>query len=331
MTKSQHTAYGPGSFKTEFDKRLKGRSLKINKEMSMKALRLLVKNGLRMEKELLGPFDNAVKEAERLIESKKELEIKNIIKDAELVGEIAKKLLKECYPTFEEVVNDLSSVQGVDGPLQQLETKYTGISAEIKHAIRINSDSWKALKVRYVFTSLIIREVFSGNKNENTEEIKESALGTFYGLLMDNEKDPYQLVKKYTEKSQSGILGYFYQLFKDTLKLDQNHIYTVFNSAVTLSAKTPDEKFLDNLLKTKSFDTSKEIKQNIINEFLMEYSKWRKDVFPLNIKRIAPKYSDRKVEITKKYEEELLMKKHEIEEREFERIRLEIEGKFPTG
>src|SRR6266496_606279 len=62
-------------FPQELQKRLKGRRLYINREtMSMKSLEILIKHGLKMEDELLGPLRNAIAVAKLQNERKKDQE-----------------------------------------------------------------------------------------------------------------------------------------------------------------------------------------------------------------------------------------------------------------
>ncbi|CAG8485102.1 8847_t:CDS:10 [Acaulospora morrowiae] len=334
MTKYTSHYHGPLHFKNDLGNKLKGRSLKIYRTMDIKGLKLLVKNGLGLENELLGPLDSAIEKAKMLIDSKQELEMKNIKKDAELVGEIARKMLQKYYPEFEEKLkaNDSSSSLEVDELLKQLDEKYQGISIKINNAMHISSESWKKLKIRYFLTALIIKKVFSSKKNENLKEFKGPALEAFYGMLVDKEDDPHSLVKKYTEKAtQSGFFGYLFQFVKDTIKWDYSEVNLLYNNAITYANGKEDHEFIKTIRQTSSFDASNDIRQKIIDEFFEEYQKWRKNMFDSNVKRIAPKYSDKITELKKKYDEEFLMESRKIEEQEFERICLEIEKRFATG
>ena len=73
------------NFHNELRNRLEGRRLHINREtMNMKSLEILIKHGLKMEDELLGPLRNAIETAklqnEKKREKKKEMKQIRILK-----------------------------------------------------------------------------------------------------------------------------------------------------------------------------------------------------------------------------------------------------------
>jgi hypothetical protein len=99
---SQLRSYAPTFFSYDFSRelqtRLKGRRLNINREtMSMKSLEILIKYGLKMEDELLGPLRSAIEVAKLQIEKKREKEKNETNKDAEIILNLARKKLRDGY------------------------------------------------------------------------------------------------------------------------------------------------------------------------------------------------------------------------------------------
>ncbi|CAG8497592.1 11333_t:CDS:10 [Acaulospora morrowiae] len=296
MTKCTLQYPRPSNFKNDLDLKLKGRSLKIDRVMSIKGLKFLVKYGLGLGKEFLGPLDSAIEKAKILIDSKQELERKNIEKDAELVREIAKKIVTKILSVKKIKMNDPSNLLDVDESLKQLDERYQGILIKIHNAVQINSDAWKRLKTRYIFLSMLIQKVSSSKKNEIKEKTKGSALEVFYEMFADKEDDPHSYIE----------------------------------NAIAYANCKEDPELIKGIRQTTSFDVFNDIRQKFMDEFFREYQKWRKNIFDSNIKRIAPGYTDQGMEFKKKYEE-ILVESRKIEEQEFEKICLEIEKKFPTG
>ena len=85
-------------FQRELQTRLKGRRLNINREtMSMKSLEILVKYGLKMEDELLGPLRSAIEDAKLQNEKKRDQERNETNKDIEIISNLAYKKLRNVY------------------------------------------------------------------------------------------------------------------------------------------------------------------------------------------------------------------------------------------
>ena len=85
-------------FPQELQKRLKGRRLSINREsMNMKSLETLIKYGLKMENELLGPLRSAIAAAKLENEKKRDQERDETNKDIKIISNLAWKKLRDSY------------------------------------------------------------------------------------------------------------------------------------------------------------------------------------------------------------------------------------------
>ena len=85
-------------FPLELQNRLKGRRLHINREtMNMKSLEILVKYGLKMEEELLGPLRSAIEAAKLQNDKKRDQEKNEVNKDIEIISNLAYKKLRNVY------------------------------------------------------------------------------------------------------------------------------------------------------------------------------------------------------------------------------------------
>ena len=93
--------FSPYEFSRELQTRLNGRRLSINREtMDMKSLEILIKYGLKMEDELLGPLRNAIETAKLQNEKKRDQEKNETNKDIEIILNLAWKKLRDSYRNF---------------------------------------------------------------------------------------------------------------------------------------------------------------------------------------------------------------------------------------
>ncbi|CAB5351422.1 unnamed protein product [Rhizophagus irregularis] len=114
-------------FQKELQSRLKGRKLHINREtMNMKSLEILIKHGLKMEDELLGPLRNAIAAVKMKYDKKKDQEKDETSKDIEIISNLAWKKLRDSYSPFEDFIGESSEHEIIsdeeekyqDGPMQ---------------------------------------------------------------------------------------------------------------------------------------------------------------------------------------------------------------------
>ncbi|PKK57603.1 hypothetical protein RhiirC2_858154 [Rhizophagus irregularis] len=97
-------------FQRELQTRLKGRKLHINREtMNIKSLEILIKHGLKMEDELLGPLRNVIAAAKMKYDKRKDQEKDEINKDIEIISNLAWKKLRDSYRPFEELLGQETS------------------------------------------------------------------------------------------------------------------------------------------------------------------------------------------------------------------------------
>src|SRR6266498_175254 len=76
----------------------------INREsMDIVQLELLVKNGFKMEDELLKPYYNAISNAKSQMEKKKDRERDAVKEDAEIVSRMAWKKLEDSYRYYNKL------------------------------------------------------------------------------------------------------------------------------------------------------------------------------------------------------------------------------------
>ncbi|SRR6266542_4449069 len=99
-----HPTFTASSFPIELRNRLRERSLYINREsMDIVQLELLVKNGFKMEDELLKPYYNAISNAKSQMEKKKDRERDAVKEDAEIVSRMAWKKLEDSYRYYNKL------------------------------------------------------------------------------------------------------------------------------------------------------------------------------------------------------------------------------------
>ncbi|CAG8541330.1 7739_t:CDS:10, partial [Scutellospora calospora] len=324
------------TFKQEFQSPRSQRfTLEISRNMSMKSLEILVKYGLNMEEEMIGPLKNAIAIVTKKSDLKKEHEMLNLKMNAEYFTVISQKLLKELYSEFEllvcEKLTETLNSQIVNTAIGNINLKYPNIQRKIENAVQINSHSWKELKYRYyVFTTLITKFAVEDKHNKHNVEIIYLIFKSLPLILKDEENNLQKLFVKYFE-AQKGILETLVSFFTVTsddapnLKLDEINIKALSTRATELLNSQDDSCFIQNLFRTHLFDSYQEIKKSVINIFLDEYLKWRK-TFVEKIKDIVP---DQTKEITCRLEDELTRLIRDLEKNEFEKICQNIEEKYP--
>ncbi|CAG8740882.1 15960_t:CDS:10, partial [Rhizophagus irregularis] len=323
-------------FQRELQTRLKGRNLHINREtMNMKSLEILIKHGLKMEDELLGPLRNAIAAAKMKYDKKKDQEKDETSKDIEIISNLAWKKLRDSYSPFEDFIGQESSEHEhiSDEDLERIRRKYPDMEAQIDKKILINSKAWGKLKKRYALTSIIVVDIFKMTKNAGKSN-EEATIEIFYNMFVDEETDTHKLVKKHTEKPQSsgvfsGISNLF-TAFLDIITFSSSSINRADEESIKISKTMSDKKFVQDLANSPFFGKFNDIKQKILGIFFEEYQNWRKNTFPSNIKEILPRVSFNKQlseRLTKEFEQE----KQEIEDFEFDRICNVIEEKYQDG
>jgi hypothetical protein len=198
--------------------------------------------------------------------------------------------------------------------LERIQTRYPGIQDQIKEKIRINSKNWKKMKKRYYLTCIVIENILkkANEAEENKDEMKKSAIETFYNMFTDVEADLKKLLEKYTQKSKISW------------------IFSLISSDITKAKKKTIEKsneeFIEELVKFELFEGYDDTKEKIIDKFIDEYHKWKEECFLNNLQEILPRtHNNKKLnELNLEY----LRKKKIIEKNMFEKICSEIETKY---
>ncbi len=146
-------------------------------------------------------------------------------------------------------------------------------------------------------------------------------------MFIDKETDTHKLVKKYQTR---GFLDSAVDFFTQKIGIDNSRINQIDLDCKNHASNKPDTEFVQELVNSTLFGEFIDIKQKVLNAFLDEYQKWRKETFPSNVKEIVPKFSLNK-QLKSKLDEEFSREKKEIERKEFERICSELEEKYRNG
>ncbi|CAB4480240.1 unnamed protein product [Rhizophagus irregularis] len=291
------------SFPNYLKTKLQDRYLHIDRnKMDINALELFIEYGLKM-KDFLAPLDEELSAAKKRNEER-EIQEKNAIdKDIKIIQQIIMtstklRAFESYFDKYTKQDNSLSQPNMSDTDFERIRTKYPEIKSQIENKIQINSKGWKEMKERYNLTCIFIEDIPEkvNEAGENSDEMKEYLVKTFYNMFTDDETDLKKLLEKYTQQIQS--------------KFDWTHIdSTIYkakrwffgdsniNKAKKETKAKPDEEFIQRL---KKDDLPQEILKST------QYNKQLKD----KLKRI--------------YEEE----KKNIVRKMFEKICNEIETKY---
>ncbi|CAG8518802.1 6940_t:CDS:10, partial [Acaulospora morrowiae] len=313
MKNTLNTEYG--KFKEDFGKRLDGYALRINKNMSIQNLEILIKNGLpEIEKELLGPYRKELEDAKTQIEHKKAHERDSIKEDAEIFTKYVWKKLREEYIEFELLIN------------KELTNNFTTQQVHNDETMKQN-----------IFSGM---DQYGDTQSQLSNDVRQSMCQLIFDMFMDKELDYNKLIKKYfvgqdqekiEEKKSSWSLQSLMKSLANIFRTDNSKFNRALHHAETSVTKTSDRNFINEII-SMEFESLSKQKHEIIDLFLKEYESWKRKIFPGNIQAIVPKYNESYMkEVTKKFDSEYLRSKEIIEEKEFNRICKEIENKFSTG
>ncbi|CAG8529874.1 17251_t:CDS:10, partial [Acaulospora morrowiae] len=323
--------------KEEFKNMLNGNALRIEKNMGIENLKILINNGLaEIKEELLGPYLSALKDAELLFNKKKTQVKSSITEDAKIFTNHAWIKLKQEYKDFELLINqesteNLTPQQVSQSDLERIKSKYPDKFAQIENALKINTKKWIILRKRYVLLNCAIQDADQGEDTQlSSQDIKQSMGLKMVEILMDEEQDEDKFVRKHfgdsdQEKTEGNKVYYMpisfvWTKLKDWIRLLQPE--------ASYEGKS-DRDFIQEIL---SIDENiYREKKKIIDIFLQEYIIWKTEAFKKTISKFAPKYSADRGAISKKLEAEYSSTKNKIEQEEFNRICNEIESKFSEG
>ncbi|RHZ44791.1 hypothetical protein Glove_709g38 [Diversispora epigaea] len=328
---------------TELKKRLQDKALRISHDISMDNLKILIINGLKMEEKLLGPTNLAIEMAKKENHSKKQREQDALKNDGKLIEEKAYKLVRCLYRPFEYKFlsnpsdqsdsldeNDENSIN-----LKQFDNNYPGMSKNLQQCAQINSQYWIKLKRRFFYAKILLAYLIYGDKSESPKKIEKFVYEAFFEVIESQENDPLKLYNAFTkiiERETSSFFSYFsFNKLRSFFTFNNATVNELYERAIRFENNTSDDKLIHGLLNDKFFGKNDDIEQRTINLFYVAYSNWRLNMFPGNVKKIIPQFSDRIKKISSKFDEELNLEKGRILEKELKRIIKQIESMYPTG
>ncbi|CAB4420461.1 unnamed protein product [Rhizophagus irregularis] len=313
-------------FPTDLNIKLQDHYLRIDrKKMDMKALKLFIKYGLKMEN-LLDPLQEAITAAKKRNDTRKNREYDVIVEDIEIIKRIASIKLRAFESYFGKYIVQESpnQINISNEDLKRIQIKYPGIENQIEEKIKIDSRKWKKMKKRYNLTCIVINNMLEKiNETENNDEMTKSAIKTFHDMFNDDEISSKQLLEKYTQKTQQSKLNWVSDwIFGDSDIKD-------IKKAKQKTNDKSDVEFIQELVNFELFEGHDNIKENIINTFIKEYHNWKKEI-PNKLRVIFPNTQYNK-QLEDNFGREFEKEKEETEKYMFEKICDEIENKYKNG
>ncbi|CAG8634848.1 3170_t:CDS:10, partial [Funneliformis caledonium] len=310
-------AYG-SELSQELQSRLQGRRLYIDRgSMTMKSLEILIIHGLKMEDELLKPF------------------------------QFERNLSK--IPPSRENIFDIS-----DKDLESTRSKYPDKEGQIDDVInKINSKNWNKLKSRYILTSTIIFDILEMNEVSASQVFydmfKESAS---HNMFKEPDDKNQTLFSRFSVKGfkEISFIKFVSDIINSKNLLNIKSVQDLINSKNLSDIKSVQELIhfknlsdyttLQDLMNLKNI--SDEIfvrdlinssylgkyKSELIIIFLEEYKKWKVTLYN-EIQKLLPK--DSLIQLSLQLREEFELEKLKIESREFERLCNIIEEKYQNN
>ncbi|CAB4410523.1 unnamed protein product [Rhizophagus irregularis] len=329
--KSTPSYVSANRFPIDLKTKLQDRYLHIDRnKMDINALEIFVKYGLKME-ELLVPLHEALSAAKMRNKMREVQEKSAIDEDFKIIQQMATIKLRAFESYFDKYIMRDSSLLPINmsnTDFERIRTKYPEIENQIEEKAKINSKDWKEMKERYNITCIFIEDIREkvNEAGENSDEMTEYLVKTFYDMFTDDETDLKKLLEKYTQQIQSK---FNWTLGDSTIDKAKRWIFgdSNINKAKQKTKDKSDEEFIQELVKFKLFEGHEDIKEKIINTFIKVYHKWEKDDFPNNLQKITRNNKQPEYKLKRDYEEE----KKIIEKNMFEKICNEIETKYKEG
>ncbi|GBC20093.1 uncharacterized protein OCT59_006574 [Rhizophagus irregularis] len=314
-------------FPIDLKNKLKDHYLHFDRhKMNMYELELFVNYGLEVEGEFFNPLHEALATAKVQHEKKKYQKKSAIVEDIEIMKQIALMKLHSFYSHFDI---SLSRINISDTDLNRIQTKYPGIETLIEEKVKINSKNWKKMKKRYNLACIVVENMNTLEKTskvkENNDGLTKSISETFYDIFIDKESDLHKLIEKYTQRSAFQNSSSACDLF-DYYNLNNSKL----NKAKQMTKDMADAEFIQKLVNSKLFEGYDDIKEKINSTFFEEYHQWKKNDFPVEIRRIFPESLFIK-QLECKLEKEYVEEKQRIEKNEFENICNKLECKYKNG
>ncbi|RGB38368.1 hypothetical protein C1646_755794 [Rhizophagus diaphanus] len=283
-------------FPIDLKNKLKDHYLHFDRhKMNMYELELFVKYGLEVEGEFFfSPLHEALATAKVQHEKKKYQKKSAIVEDIEIMKQIALMKLHSFYSHFDI---SLSRINISDTDLNRIQTKYPGVETLIEEK-NMNTLE-KTSKVK-----------------ENNDGLTKSISETFYDIFIDKESDLHKLMEKYTQRLAFQNSSSACDLF-DYYNLNNSKL----NKAKQMTKDMADAEFITKLVNSKLFEGYDDIREKINSTFFEEYHQWKKNDFPVEIRKIFPESLFIK-QLECKLEKEYVEEKQRIEKNEFENIEM---------
>ncbi|CAG8491773.1 7035_t:CDS:10 [Funneliformis caledonium] len=311
------------NFNKEFMNRWGKCSVRIDRStMNMKMLEILINYGLNMDdlKEQLNQYQDALKEAKKELESKKENERLTIQEDAKTLKKLAYNKLEELYGRLEDDIH-------LNIEIEKFFSKYSDLKVKFDAALIIE---WQQLKRRFIYGSLLIREVqtqASNNDKLDINEVNEAIWQTMYNMLTyPKVLSCSQIYKDYFKHlGQKSIMTH-----KFTFEIPDNQI-NEYDKQASSSFNSSDSEIIEKLFSQELCPNNSELRKKIIDLFRNRYNQWKNNIFSKDIDKIEPKWTDHKKKITENLGVEHETLKRNIERNAYEILCSLIEARFPDG
>ncbi|CAG8640440.1 7688_t:CDS:2, partial [Funneliformis mosseae] len=297
-------------------------SVRIDRStMNMKMLEILINYGLNIDdlKEQLNQYQDALKEAKKELESKKENERLTIQEDAKTLKKLAYNKLEELYGRLEDDIH-------LNIEIEKFFSKYSDLKVKFDAALIIE---WQQLKRRFIYGSLLIREVqtqASNNDKLDINEVNEAIWQTMYNMLTYPKFLSFsQIYKDYFKH-----LGQKSMIHKFTFEIPDNQI-NEYDKQASSSFNSSGSEIIEKLFSQELCPNNSELRKKIIDLFKNRYNQWKKNIFSKDIDKIGPKWTDYKKIITENLGVEHETSKRDIERNAYEILCSLIEARFPDG
>ncbi|CAI2161648.1 17233_t:CDS:10, partial [Funneliformis geosporum] len=263
----------------------------------------------------LHQYHDALKDAKKELESKKEIERLSIQEDAKILKKLAYNKLEELYGRLEDdfQLNVVVMIQDDECNEKQ---KEQGMDKDIEFEEFFSKYSE-------------IQTQASNNEKLDTNEVNEAIWKTFYNLL----KNPSLLSSLQIYKDYFKHLGLksLLSLHKFTFEMNDNQINEYDKQSILSNLKDSDSAIIDKLFDQEFCPNNLELRESIIKLFRDKYNQWKNNIFLNDIDKIEPKWSDYKNKVTENLRVEHEKFKSNLERNAFEILSALIEAKFPDG
>ncbi|KAG9305016.1 hypothetical protein G9A89_007419 [Geosiphon pyriformis] len=343
-------------FREYFESKLEKQkcALFLSRQLKMRELEIIVKDGLNLH-DLFTPLEDELKVLEKEKNKAKIKQREDLKQDAKLVEKMGWVLLKVPYGGFESLLQkdmekmpesgikhgqnegrtespNLSSGSSKgeiqtevaaedlnhEAMAEYIKKNYSDILPKLGAAIsNINYEPWSEIKCRLIFARECV-EWYSKNWENSADEPAPTVSQIFF----DKERSMFNLVKKYIKQSEEGVTKRFFNFLTGTKAL---YVGDILDSVKKEVKNLGDVDFVRQKLSQED--------ELIVDAFFDEYKRWRKHIFPNNLKNVIQTIdtSSNLSKLDRKIETEFQQKEQALSKRHFERICTEVELKYPIG